>query len=352
MSKLVVNLVTWNGEKYISFLFDSLKKQTYKDWELKILDNGSHDNTILEIKKQIKDFPVEVELIKGKDNLGFAAGHNKLYKKNSSEYILLLNQDMYLEEDCLEKLVKFMDENRDASVVSPRLMRWDFVNKKFTNKIDTLGLKVLRSRRVTDIDTGKSWDECVKGGDPSASLAEPVLSDNRRVQDDFAEVFGVSGAMPMFRKVVVDEVGLFDEGFVSYKEDVDLAFRLRGAGYKAFVLLDAVAYHDRSAEGLEKKSDWFASKNKKKQSNWVRYHSYKNHLITLYKNEYWQNFLLDLPWVLWYELKKFGWFLLFDRGVLKGLKDIVKMKKEIKDKREKIKDLRLISWREIRVWFK
>jgi len=331
--KLSVHLVTWNGEKYIPFLFESLKKQSFTDWELVIFDNGSTDKTVEKIEKEIRDFPVQVKFIKGEDNLGFAVGHNKLYKKNSSEYFLLLNQDMYLDSDCLGKLVGLMDEKKDCAVVSPRLMKWDFskLQNGFTNKIDTLGLKVSRSRRVTEWMTGEEWNE------KSAQVCE---------------VFGVSGAIPMFRKSVIDKVGLFDESFGSYKEDVDLAFRLRGAGHKSFVLLDAVAYHDRSAEGLEKKSDWFASKNKKKQSDWVRYHSYKNQLTTLYKNEYWQNFLLDLPRILWYELKKFVWFLLFDRKVLRGLKDIISMSKEIKKKRIKTKDLRLVSWREMRVWFK
>ncbi len=61
--KLTVHLLTWNGEKYIPFLFDSLKKQTLKGWKLIILDNGSTDNTVGLIKKEIKNFPVEIELI-------------------------------------------------------------------------------------------------------------------------------------------------------------------------------------------------------------------------------------------------------------------------------------------------
>ena len=134
MKKMSVHLVTWNGEKYIPFLFESLRKQSFADWELKILDNGSTDKTVEKIEKEIKSFPVDINFTKGKENLGFAKGHNELNKKNSSEYFLLLNQDVYLKPDCLEKLAKFTDQNTDIAVVSPRLMRWDFVNKEFTNK--------------------------------------------------------------------------------------------------------------------------------------------------------------------------------------------------------------------------
>ncbi len=339
--KLTVHLVVWNGSKYIPYLFDSLKKQNFEDWKLVILDNSSTDDTVEKIKKEIIDFPVEVEFIEGKENLGFAGGHNFLYKKLDSDYFLLLNQDMFLESDCLEKMIKFMDENKEVAAVSPRLMRWDFDNKEFTNKIDTLGLKVLRNRRVIEKYTGKDWDD-----------KKSKLELSHHTLDEAMEVFGVSGALPMLRKSVIDKVGLFDDLYHLYKEDVDLAYRLRIAGYKAFVLLDTVAYHDRSAEGLEKKGDSVALKNKEKQSEWVRYHSYKNHLMTLYKNEYWQNCILDLLWILWYELKKFGYFLLFDRNVLKGLGEIWKNRKDLKAKKKRVKEMRKISWRELRVWFK
>ncbi|HBU06751.1 MAG TPA: hypothetical protein DEB09_01580 [Candidatus Magasanikbacteria bacterium] len=356
--KLNIHLVTWNGSKYIEYLFDSLRKQTFRDFKLVILDNGSTDDTVEKIKIEIKSMPIECELIEGKENLGFSGGHNKLFEgirnkeQGENEYVLLLNQDMYLMPDCLEKLVQFMDSHDDVAVVSPRLMRWniDFTDLKkdfterleqsFSNKIDTLGLKVLRNRRVIEKYTGKDWDD-----------KKSKLELSHHTVDEAMEVFGVSGAFPMLRKNVIDKVGLFDELYFLYKEDVDLAYRLRIAGYKAFVLLDTVAYHDRSAEGLEKKGDMVAMANKKKQSSWVKYHSYKNHLMTLYKNEYWQNYLLDLLWIKWYELKKFVYFLIFDRSVLKGLGEIWKNRKDLKIKRLKIKEMRKVSWREMRRWW-
>ena len=74
--------------------------------------------------------------------------------------------------------------------------------------------------------------------------------------------------------------------------------------------------------------------------------------MTIYKNEYWQNWLLDFLWIKWYELKKFGWFLLFDRSVLKGLKEVWKNRKDLRNKRYEIRGRRKISWREIRKWWK
>ncbi|EKE05928.1 MAG: Glycosyl transferase, partial [uncultured bacterium] len=231
--KLTVQLVVWNGEKYIPYLFESLKKQTFKDWNLLILDNGSTDNTINLVKKELNNLSVQNVLIESKTNIGFASGHNFLYTKNDSEYILLLNQDMYLEEGCFAKLVEYLDKNNKVASASPRLVQWKFgeIEKGFENSlsenIDTLGLKVFRSRRVVDLYTGQNWQE-VK---------------NSFVGKEENEVFGVSGALPIYRRSalkVVEEGGLiFDTLFGSYKEDVDLAFRLCSAGFDSVVVLGA-----------------------------------------------------------------------------------------------------------------
>lgn len=338
MPKLVVQLVTWNGGKYMSYLFDSLRKQTYIDWALIVLDNNSNDNTLELIKKELSNFSIQYKIIENKINLGFAGGHNQLFKETESNYVLLLNQDMYLALDCLEKTVTFLDQHPEISSVSPRLMKWDFAANIFTNQIDALGLKIYRSRRVVEQYTGQNWQD---------------------LQDKFSSnvfsVFGVSGALPAFRMSAIKNIAyadgsVFDESYHSYKEDVDLAYRLAVAGYKSCVLLDAVACHDRSAASPEQGDDAHALVNKQNQSELVKYRSYKNHLATLYKNEYWQNFTLDFPWILWYELKKFVYFLLFDRPVLGGLKGL--FNKDLAQKRQFITSLRKISWQEMRQWWK
>ena len=369
--KLSVNLVTWNGAKYMPFLFDSLRKQTFTGWTLLVFDNNSNDNTVELIKKELSNFSVQFKVVENKTNLGFAGGHNQAFKASDAEYVLLLNQDMYLASDCLEKVVAFLDRHPEAAAASPRLMKWDFsvipsvaegsltpderdsstsvgmtngehalfLQKSFTDQIDALGLKVYRNRRVVEQYAQQDWQ----------SIGPKLLVDSQELM-----VFGVSGALPAFRMSAVKSVayadgGIFDESYYSYKEDVDLAYRLAAAGYKSYVLLDAAAYHDRSVAGPKQGAAADASANKKRQSEPVKYHSYKNHLMTLYKNEYWQNFTLDFPWILWYELKKFAYFLLFDGKVLGGLKEL--FRQDLAKKRRLIKSQRKISWQEMRKWW-
>ncbi|OGH83082.1 MAG: hypothetical protein A3G08_02600 [Candidatus Magasanikbacteria bacterium RIFCSPLOWO2_12_FULL_47_9b] len=360
-----MHLVTWNGAKYIPYLFDSFKKQTFQDWQMVVLDNASEDATVGAIENELISFSYPHELIRNKENKGFAGGHNQLFRlamnkeQDAPEYIVLLNQDMYLMPDCLEKLVVFLDREHDVAAVTPRLMKWNFcllkekpgisLEESFTDCIDSLGLKVFRSRRVIEKYAGKEWEN-IKSKMNLSFRATPFE------RDTILEVFGVSGALPLFRRSALEAIsfsdGTFlDEQYHAYKEDVDLAFRLRLAGYRAFVELDAVAYHDRSAVGMERMSDTVAAENKKKQSSWVKHNSYKNHLMTLYKNEYWQNVVLDFPWIFWYELKKFFWFLLFDRSVLKGLGDIWRKRNALKEKRTHIRAKRKISWKAMRQWW-
>ncbi len=345
MKKLSVHLVTWNGAKYIPHLFESLRKQTYTNWNLVVLDNCSDDNTAEVIEKELGNFSVQYFFKKYKKNTGFAGGHNLLFQETDSEYVLLLNQDMYLTSNCFEQLVAYADAHKNIAAVSPRLMRWNFSAVKddpsqgFTDHIDALGLKVFRSRRVIEQYTKQTWTQ------------------TKHIFDtDVLDVFGVSGAFPLLRtslvkQVVFEDGSLFDESYHAYKEDVDLAFRLRAAGYSASVLLDVVAYHDRTGAGAKRLSDRASIQNKKKQSPWVTYHSYKNHLVTLYKNEYLQNLLLDLPWIVWYELKKFLYFLIFDIRVVKGLSEIWSSRVEIEKRRLYIKDKRTVNALTMRHWW-
>ncbi len=343
MSKVSVQLVTFNGAKYLPYLFASLEKQTYKNFTLHILDNASSDNTVAIVENELKKTDLSYTFKKNSENLGFGGGHNLVFFETDEEYAICLNQDMYLEPDCIEKMVNFLESRPEAASVAPRLMRWDFASlgakkleETFTDRVDSLGLKIFKNRRVIDRYNQYNWSKIVKNFFTSE-----------------LEVFGVSGALPIYRRsAVVSVSGLFDPNFHSYKEDVDLAYRLQNAGYKSYIILDAVAYHDRSAAGAKELGDKAAAINKAKQSDYIRYYSYKNHLIMLYKNERWQNLALDFPWILCYEVKKFVYLLLFYPAVLKGLYALWVERKRLKELRCKNNGFRKISWMQFRHWFR
>jgi len=333
--KLTIGILTWNGEKYLPALFDSLQKQTFQDFEIIVVDNASSDGSVRAVQSVISTRPAEagqarndrVVITQNPTNIGFAAGHNQIFALSQTSYYLALNQDVYLEPGCLDKLVQVLEHNPRLAVVGPRVMKWNFGDGP-NSIVDSLGLQVYRNRRVVEIDAGEKFTG---------------------VSNDVQTVFGVSGAVVLARRQAIEAVGgLFDSTLNSYKEDVDLAYRLNAAGWEAAIDLGAIAYHDRTGFGSKNNDDLSASKNKLKQSPLVKYYSYHNHLIVLFKNEYWQNFIIDCPWILWYELKKFIYFLLCDRPVLKGLEDLWQCRIAIKTQRLNIKKLRRLSWREMR----
>lgn len=287
MSRVIIQLVTWNGKKYLPYLFASLRDQQFQDFELRVWDNGSRDGTIEWLETEAQAFVPHMTIQRSLENIGFALGHNQLFADTlqEAEFILLQNQDMMLEPNYLEKLVAEMDARPAIGSCSGRLMKWAFPER--TIVIDSLGLRCFENHRVIECGGGAEWKE-----------------HEARVLD----VFGVSGALPLYRSSALMDVArngsVFDPAYFSYKEDVDLAWRLRLMGWGSVAVTDAVAFHDRSASGASSFSDVDAIKNHSTKSTIAKRYSYRNHLRMVYKLG--ANEVSWIGWVktAWYELKK------------------------------------------------
>jgi GT2 family glycosyltransferase len=325
--KVTINLLTWNGENYLPWLLKSLENQTYKDWELLVLDNASDDQSVATVKE---NYP-PAKVIPQKQNIGFAKGHNLLINWSKSDYVLFLNQDIILAPDYLEKTVAFLEENKEAASVSGRLLYWNFEQSETTDIIDSFGLKIDRHRQMVDWQQGK-----------------------KDYQQQTVEMFGLSGTALLVRREALesvktpknnDQFEYFDEDFFAYKEDVDLAWRLRLFGWENWLLTTTLAHHHRSVAKNVKKAQ-------RKNRGIANKLSYRNHLAVLYKNSFSANFWRDVVYVLWYELKKFIYLSIFERKTLKGFFEFLKLKKKFKKKRQHIKQNRKISAEEMRKWWK
>jgi len=324
MSKVSVNLVTWNGAKYILDCLESLFNQTFEDFSLLIIDNGSTDDTLDLINEK---YP-HLKIVTHKENNGFAKAHNQAIHWTRSEYVLVLNQDIVLGKNFLKELIGFLDKNPEAGAATGKLLRWQ--DRQKTNYIDTVGLTVYKNHRVVDMGSG----EMDKGQ-----------------FDQVKEIFGVSGAAPVYRRRALEQAAennqFFDEDFFSYKEDVDLAYRLRWRGWKAFYVPGALAYHDRSVSGPAKtKTNRRTVSDRKRKSPFANFHSYKNHLFMLTKNAPKPSMR-----IFFYELKKLLYVLFAERNSLKGFKEFRKKRKIFLDKRKKIMDTRKISLEDMEKWF-
>jgi GT2 family glycosyltransferase len=341
MPKLSVHLVTWNGQKYIEECLNSIYNQLYKDYLLLIIDNGSVDETVKIIENHFVPLLGDrIRFLKNKDNLGFAKAHNQAILWTDSDYILALNQDVILEPDFFRQTVDFLDTHKDAGSLSAKVLKWQFISNEDLKKskksviIDSLGLKLFKNHKVVEVGAGQK---------------------DQQKYNKIKEIFGPSAACPVYRRKALEDIRYndeyFDNDFFSYKEDIDLAYRLKWRAWKSYYLPQAVAYHDRTAQNSKKAKGWKIIKFRKTKTRFVNYHSYKNHLFVLIKNLSPRNFRRYFLHIGFYEFKKFLYILFFEQQTLAALKEFKKRYKNIKAKHKFIMQNRILKDEDIRKWF-
>lgn len=198
-----------------------------------------------------------------KKNLGFAAAYNRLLNRaidSKAEYFLMLNPDMCLDSQCINKLLLALNKDQSLTAVCPKIYHWDFKNKRFTKIIDSCGLGLKAGLRFYDLGQGE-----IDNG-----------------QFDEPKLIGPSGAAAMFRisKLMEINIGkkIYDEKFFMYKEDCDLAYRLNINNLVTKLVPEAICYHDRSA--AKQGGVWHTWHNWRQRSRMTRSWSFVNqHLL-------------------------------------------------------------------------
>jgi GT2 family glycosyltransferase len=253
------------------------------------------------------------------ENVGFAAGHNILIRESKGEFILCLNADAVLHPDFLLKaLPAFSDPTVGA--VQGKLYRWDVAKNSVRYGphgkplIDTTGLQPLRNRRV--INRGQGEEDVGQ-------------------YDRSSEVFGADGAAPLYRRAALTDIAIpqkdasaeeyFDEDFFSYKEDVDLAWRLRWRGWKTIFVPDAIAWHARGS-GDSAAHDFFAIiAERRKISPKAKYYSFSNQRLMQLKNETVRGLMRDLIPIAFKELGAWTVALITERQTIPALIRMVRL---------------------------
>ncbi|MBI5093919.1 MAG: glycosyltransferase family 2 protein [Candidatus Hydrogenedentes bacterium] len=214
-ARVSIVIPTWNRKELLRECLESIGTQTFREFDVIVVDDGSTDGTVEDVRKSFPHAQVVARPVNG----GFCAAANAGIREASSEYILLLNNDMTLNARCLERLVAKADAS-DAAMFAP-LVVW---------------------RAEPEIIYGTGDLQRTDGRPESRGFRRPIR------ECTYAEdVFGVSAGAALYRREVFDRVGVFDERFVAYFEDSDLNFRARLAGYRACFVADAIAKHVGSA---------------------------------------------------------------------------------------------------------
>lgn len=225
--KISVIIVNYNVEFFLEQCLNSVKKALqHVNGEVYIVDNNSIDGSVEMVEKK---FP-QYNLIANKDNRGFSKANNQAILLSDSEYILLLNPDTVVEEDTFSRIIDFMDSHPNAG---------------------GLGVRMLDGK-------GKFLPES-KRGLPTPSVAfykifglSRIFPKSKRFgqyhlgylsEFDTNEVDILSGAFMLMRSEALDKVGLLDEAFFMYGEDIDLSYRIQLGGWKNYYCSDTTIIH-------------------------------------------------------------------------------------------------------------
>jgi len=340
MSKVSVQIVTWNSERYIFDCLESLSRQTFTDFSVMVIDNHSTDSTV----KFVREHYPTVSMLQNFRNIGFTKAHNQGIHLAKGEYSLILNPDVILAEDFLANLVSFADQHPEGGSFGGKILKLQ--SKAIDDDdqgglrqvikseiIDSAGLQIYKSRRVVDRGEGQR-DE------GQYNRPEPV--------------FGISGACVLYRRSALNEVLIrneyFDNNFFAYKEDIDLAWRLRLYGFESWYQPAALCYHYRGF-GTAGRGFGKINRSRRSVSKLLRFYSFKNQHLLLVKNDQWLNLLLALPWFLLRELQVILYSLVFEPFQWRGVILFFRQLPETFNKRRVIMAHRKVQPREIRKWF-
>ena len=221
----------WNGAHHLPTCLDSLRRQSYPSFEIIVVDNGSADGSLELLERDY----LEVKVVTLPENRGFAGGVNAGIRQARGEIVAVFNNDAEADPRWLEELAGGLARHPEAGMATPKVLLFD--RRDIINTVgDFYGVDgVPGNRGVWQRDEGQF--------------------------DREEYVFGAAGVAAAYRRAMLDEVGLFDEDFFSFCEDVDLAWRGQLAGWKCVYIPKSIVYHKLSATGGGKIASYYCGRN-------------------------------------------------------------------------------------------
>lgn len=293
----VVDIIipNWNGLKWLPGCLDSIKKQTWPGYRITVVDNGSLDGSVEWISREHP----EVFLVALDSNYGFSVAVNRGIDATKNPLIFLLNNDTELAPDCLEQLVAAAKEKHDYAFFATKML--DFYQR--------------------DILDG-AGDGFLRGG---AGYRLGTMEKDGPAYNKDGPVFGACAGAALYRRDLFERIGMFDEDFFAYLEDVDLNVRAASAGLHSWYVPTARVYHIGSASSGSKINKLTVSL------------STRNSLMVMFKNypmPFFFRFLLpitlyQIAWLL-FTIKKgcfFAWCVGVEQFAMQGLRVLQKRRK-------------------------
>lgn len=254
----------YNGAKFIpnclNSLYRAIKNCPQSQFEIIFVDNGSVDNSI-KLSKKIKIPNIKYLLLD--TNYGFAGAVNRGINKAKYKYVVLLNNDLTMEPNWFQLISKSILQNKKPNVVT----FFGTVLTKDGTKFESQGLEFFIRGKCKNISNGQKYNSNLF-----------LKSDKLKTEKN---VWGASASFVVYQKDIIQNIGLFDDDFFAYEEDVDLALRLNKFNYQTLYVPSAISYH--LGGGTSSRMGNF--RNRMDAKNWI-YIIIKNYSA----KEFWSNF--------------------------------------------------------------
>jgi N-acetylglucosaminyl-diphospho-decaprenol L-rhamnosyltransferase len=223
---LDVVIVSYRCEELLRACLRSLQQHSAAvPIAIHVVDNASRDGTAEMVAAEFSN----VELTVNDRNAGFAAANNQAILEGSAPYVLVMNPDIRVTAGALDRLLGLMDQRSEVGISGPKLLRPD-------GSLDHAGRRAFPTPlSALGHFTGLGRREGARG----------TLAGYRAPNVDRGPVDAVNGAFMLIRRAALDQVGLFDEGYWMYMEDLDLSYRFARAGWITYYEPDAVAIHEK-----------------------------------------------------------------------------------------------------------
>lgn len=237
-----VIILCWNNLRYLQTCLNALVDQTYKDFEIVLIDNGSDEPVLDNLLSNYSQLTIKFQKLD--QNIGFAAGNNLGATYAEGDYLVALNADAFPRADWLETIYAAIQRYPDCALASKLIMAND--HDRLDGEGDVYHISGLVWRRSYN-----------------------TLVSRSKVRE--GEVFSACAAAAVYPRKAFEKVGGFDPDYFAYVEDVDLGFRLRLAGYRCVYIPEAVVYH-------------VGSGSTGRRSDLAVYYGFRNLIWTFYKN--------------------------------------------------------------------
>lgn len=273
LDKLSIVIVNYNSGKYLAGCLKSLTENSGNlDLDIWVVDSYSSDNSIVLAKKI---FP-KLNYILNKENIGFTKSNNQALRKIINEYILILNPDTKIFPGTLSSVINYMKEHQDTGAATCRV----------------------------ELENGKlDWSSHRGFPTPLASFFYYFLKNDKyyhlsdRDMTKVHEVDAITGAFFLTRKSILDKVGLFDEDYFMYGEDLDLCFRIKKAGYKImFLPFTKITHYKGVSSGIKEHSQELTQATK--LSKIRAFNAFYNTMKIFYRKNMAQKYLFFINWLV------------------------------------------------------